>query len=52
MVIPQYAGDLVRPFSLGAELKDTLDDTLCLPIGNKVLAVPIPLAVTVRWLSA
>ena len=52
MVIPQYAGDLVRPFPLGAELEDTLDDTLCLLVGNKVLAVIVPLAVAVGRLAA
>ena len=52
MVIPQYAGDLIRPFPLSTELEDALDDTLCLLVGNKVLAVPIPLAVAVGQLAA
>ena len=36
MVIPQYAGNLVRSFPFGAELEDTLDDALCLLVENPV----------------
>ena len=52
MVIPQYAGDLIWPFSLGAELEDALDDTLCFLVGYEPLAVIVPLAVAVGRLAA
>ena len=51
MVVPQYAGDLIRPFPLSTELEDALDDTLCLLDGNKVLAVFAPIAVAVGRLG-
>ena len=52
MVIPQYTGDLIRPFPLGAELEDALNDALCLLIGDEPLAVTVPLAVAVGRLTA
>ena len=52
MVVPQYAGDLIRPFPLSTELEDALDDTLCLLVGYESLAVIVPLAVAVGRLAA
>ena len=52
MVIPQYAGDLIWPFSLSAELEDALDDTLCLLVRYESLAVIVPLAVAIGRLTA
>ena len=43
---------LARSFPFGAELEDTLDDTLCLLVGYESLAVIVPLAVAVGRLAA
>lgn len=51
MVIPQYAGDLIRPLPFGAELEDTQDDALCLLVRYESLAIIVSLAIAVGRLA-
>ena len=51
MVVPQYAGDLIRPFPLSTELEDTLDNALCLLVRYESLAIIVSLAIAVGRLA-